>query len=217
MAIGIAVYIQSLPDGVPVGIRELTARFREGEMTIARALRELEAAGYLERRRERLADGRMVTRTTFFERPGAAPAAPVVRERAAPRPGPRTEPVPEGPVDPVAAAVLAGLRGCDERLVLSGRDVRRLAPGLSAWLERGVTPEQARAVLCGLLPVGEIAKPAGLIAWRLRELMPPALPAAPPQGPARPEPMQVCEGCERGFRAPDPGHCRECREDAAAA
>ncbi|MDX6315260.1 MAG: hypothetical protein QOF44_4724 [Streptomyces sp.] len=223
VAIGIAVYIQSLPDGVPVGIRELTARFREGEMTIARALRELEAAGYLERRRERLTDGRMVTRTTFFERPGAAPAgtpgpaAPVVRERAAPGPRPRTEPVPEGPVDPVAAAVLAGLRGRDERLVLSAREVRRLAPGLSAWLERGVTPEQARAVLCGLLPVGEIPKPAGLIAWRLRELMPPALPAAPPQGPARPEPMQACEGCERGFRAPEPGRCRDCREDAAAA
>jgi DNA-binding transcriptional MocR family regulator len=91
-----------------VGIRELTARFREGEMTIARALRELEAAGYLERRRERLADGRMVTRTTFFERPGAAPVVP---ERTAPRPRTEPEPVPEGPVDPVAAAVLAGLGG----------------------------------------------------------------------------------------------------------
>jgi hypothetical protein len=189
-------------------------------MTIARALRELEAAGYLERRRERLADGRMVTRTTFFERPGAAPAAPAARvapERTAPRPRTEPEPVPEGPVDPVAAAVLAGLRGRDERLVLSGRDVRRLAPGLSAWLEHGVTPEQARAVLCGLLPVGDIPKPAGLIAWRLRELMPPALPAAAPQGPALPEPMQVCEGCDRGFRAAEPGRCRDCREDAAAA
>lgn len=75
VAIGIAVHIQSLPDGVPVGIRELTARFHEGEVAIARALRELEAEGYLERERLRLPDGRMVTRTTYFERPGAAPAA----------------------------------------------------------------------------------------------------------------------------------------------
>lgn len=228
VAIGLAVYIQSLPDGVPVGIRELTARFREGEITIARALRELEAAGYLVRRRERLSDGRMVTRTTYLEHPGAVsvparvppppPAPAPVDAVVRPVPGRRAAAVPEGPVNPAAAVVLAGLRAGDERLVLSERDVRRLAPAVGVWLERGVTPERARAVLCGLLPPGEITHPAALVAYRLRELRPPALPTSPaaPRGPARPEPMQVCEGCDRGFRAPEPGHCRDCRNGTAA-
>ena len=47
VAIGIAVHIQSLPDGASVGVKHLCSRFPEGEITIARALRELEAAGYL--------------------------------------------------------------------------------------------------------------------------------------------------------------------------
>ncbi|MCX2927653.1 hypothetical protein [Streptomyces sp. NEAU-W12] len=24
-------------------------------------------------------------------------------------------------------------------------------------------------------------------------------------------PFQTCDGCERAFRAPEPGHCRDCR------
>jgi hypothetical protein len=228
VAIGIAVYVQSLPDGVPVGIRELTARFHEGEVAIARALRELEAEGYLKRERLRLTDGRMVTRTTYFERPGAAPA--VVR-KAAPRPEPRPKPAsrpesrpePAAPVDPVASAVLGRLRLRDERLVLSERAVRRLAPGVSRWLQRGLTPDRIAATLCGSLPNGEISSPERLVEWRLKELMPPALPTAlrgpagRPPGPARPDPMQCCQGCDRGFRAPGPGYCRDCREAAAAA
>ncbi|MCC3772488.1 hypothetical protein [Streptomyces sp. UNOC14_S4] len=53
VAIGIGVCVQSLPDGALVGIEGLTRRFREGEIVIARALKELEEAGYLERRRVR--------------------------------------------------------------------------------------------------------------------------------------------------------------------
>lgn len=220
VAIGIAVYIQSLPDGVPVGIRELTARFHEGEVAIARALRELEAEGYLKRERLRLADGRMVTRTTYFERPGAATAA--VR-KTGPRPKPRPAPEPTAPADPVASAVLGRLRLRDERLVLSERAVRRLAPGVITWLQRGLTPDRIAATLCGSLPNGDISSPERLVEWRLQELMPPVLPAAlrgpagPPSGPARPDPMQCCQGCDRGFRAAGPGYCRDCREAAAAA
>ncbi|MFJ8937188.1 hypothetical protein ACIRL0_15995 [Streptomyces sp. NPDC102365] len=51
VAIGFGVYIQSLPDGAPVTVKALTLRFLEGEVTVAKALRELEREGYLVRQR----------------------------------------------------------------------------------------------------------------------------------------------------------------------
>ncbi|MEU5127598.1 hypothetical protein [Streptomyces mobaraensis] len=71
VAIGIGVYVQSLPDGASVGIKDLTRRFREGEITIGRGLRELEQAGYLRRERVRTKEGRVATVTSWHERPGA--------------------------------------------------------------------------------------------------------------------------------------------------
>ncbi|OON73040.1 hypothetical protein GBW32_13935 [Streptomyces tsukubensis] len=70
-AIGIGVYIQSLPDGASVTIKALTVRFLEGEVTIGRAIRELETAGYLVRRRVPLGGGRVATRTFFLDHPEA--------------------------------------------------------------------------------------------------------------------------------------------------
>ncbi|MCC3772490.1 helix-turn-helix domain-containing protein, partial [Streptomyces sp. UNOC14_S4] len=179
VAIGIGVYIQSLPDGALVGIKDLTRRFREGEIVIARALKELEEAGYLERKRERCAGGRMVTRTSWYEHPDH-------RTASAPRPRPRpqadltkrrrTPDVPLPPVDEPAAELLAGLRRRDPRLVLSERDVRLLAPDVRAWLDRGVGPVQLARTLGGELPVGVIARPARLLAYRLKSWLPPALP-----------------------------------------
>ncbi|MFE0693765.1 hypothetical protein [Streptomyces sp. NPDC058869] len=87
VAIGIGVHIQSLPAGSEISIKTLAARFPEGEVRIACALRELEAHGYLRRTRVRLAKGRVATRTVFCNQPGAvlrggvvpgAPGAPVV-------------------------------------------------------------------------------------------------------------------------------------------
>ncbi|MEU3134102.1 hypothetical protein ABZ691_14980 [Streptomyces sp. NPDC006854] len=87
VAIGIGVHIQSLPAGSEISIKTLAARFPEGEVKIASALRELEAHGYLRRTRVRLAKGRVATRTVFCNQPGAvlrggvvpgAPGAPVV-------------------------------------------------------------------------------------------------------------------------------------------
>ncbi|MFG2879357.1 hypothetical protein ACGFYU_30865 [Streptomyces sp. NPDC048337] len=71
VAIGLATHIQSLPTGARVSIKRLTERFREGEVRIAAALRELEAYGYLERTRVRLAGGQVVTRTVSYNRPTA--------------------------------------------------------------------------------------------------------------------------------------------------
>ncbi|WP_405613705.1 hypothetical protein [Streptomyces sp. NBC_01508] len=77
VAIGLAVHIQSLPAGAQIGIKCLTARFPESEARVASALRELEAAGYLERTRERLPSGRIVTHTVSYNQPGADRAARV--------------------------------------------------------------------------------------------------------------------------------------------
>ncbi|MCC8477239.1 hypothetical protein LMJ41_04915 [Streptomyces globisporus] len=83
VAIGVGVHIQSLPAGTEVGIKTLTARFPEGEVRIACALRELEAHGYLRRTRVRLTKGRVATRTVFCNQPGA-----VLRGGAVPVAGP---------------------------------------------------------------------------------------------------------------------------------
>ncbi|MFI5830569.1 helix-turn-helix domain-containing protein [Streptomyces sp. NPDC051578] len=259
-AIGVALYIQSLPDGAPVGIKALAARFPEGEIRLASALRELERFGYVERRVVRLDSGRMVTRTYYYEQPGAEadePAEPRPRRvRPAPvpepvpepgpgsgpgsgpglgpEPGPESapeaaweaeepdreaeepEPEPEGPepapvaLHPAAFDLLAGLRGLDPRLLLSERDVLRLAPGLSAWLERGIAPDVIAHKLSADLP-GPLRNPAGIIGYRLGTMLPPPLPVAlPVVQAARPDPFQTCDGCERVFRSKEPGRCREC-------
>lgn len=78
-AIGIGVHIQSLPDGASVTIKALSLRFPEGEVTIGKALRELEAAGYLVRRRVPLGGGRIATRTFFLDHPGVGVARASVR------------------------------------------------------------------------------------------------------------------------------------------
>ncbi|GHD14107.1 DNA-binding protein [Streptomyces violarus] len=211
-AIGLAVHIQSLPAGTPVGIKALTAKFPEGEIRIAAALRELEAHGYLARPRERLQSGRVVTRTISYNRPPTTapdrprPEAPSARTEA-PAPSPHR----------TATDLLAGLRALDSRLLLTERDVHRLAPEVTAWLERGVPATAVERTLTSGLPQDPIKHPAALLAHRLTTLLPPPLPVAPTHSePAalRPDPFQTCDGCERAFRAPHPGSCRDCRKAA---
>ncbi|MCF1600607.1 helix-turn-helix domain-containing protein, partial [Streptomyces muensis] len=86
LAIGLAVYIQSLPAGARVDIKTLAARFPEGTTRIAAALRELETHGYLRRERQRTSAGRIVTRTISCNQPGSSraeahPAAPPRKKR----------------------------------------------------------------------------------------------------------------------------------------
>ncbi|MFE2241927.1 helix-turn-helix domain-containing protein [Streptomyces virginiae] len=266
-AIGLAAHIQSLPEGAPVGVKALAARFPEGEVRIASALRELERYGYLERRRERLTAGRMVTRTYSYNRPAPTPAPddppppppplpppppplpppppppPTPLPRAvppapepAPGPPPVPPPTPAPPLAPVpepdapaellppqrlhpgAADLLAGLGRHDPRLLLAQRDVRRLAPSVSAWLERGVDPDAVGRILSSGLPE-DMRRPASVLAYRLTALLPPHLPPAPPPSaarrPRRPDPLQNCDGCDRAFRAPAPGRCGDCPPAAA--
>ncbi|WP_306333294.1 helix-turn-helix domain-containing protein [Streptomyces sp. KL118A] len=224
VAIGLAVHIQSLPAGARIGIKLLAARFPESEHRIAGALRELERHGYLARTRERLPGGEVVTRTVSYNQPAApAESAPAqtpapVREKpvSVDRETPR-EPLPE-PDTPdldrhrAATGLLVDLRRHEPRLLLTERDVHRLAPAVAVWLERGAAPDAVRRTLTAALP-DELRHPAALLAHRLTALLPPPLPPGPVAAVARPDPLQNCEACDRAFRAPVPGHCRGCRPD----
>jgi hypothetical protein len=213
LAIGLAVHIQSLPAGSPIGIKTLAARFPEGEIRIAAALRELEEHGYLTRARERLQSGQVTTRTTSYNRPRTTAVVPPAEPRALPK-----APAPVKP--PAAAALLARLRTCDSRLLLSERDVRRLVPEVSVWLERGVPATVVERALTTGLPQDPIKHPAAFLAHRLTTLLPPQLPIPALPGAyasPRPDPLQTCDGCERAFRAPEPGRCRDCRPLGATA
>jgi hypothetical protein len=238
VTVGVAAYILSLPDGSPVSIAALCEHFTEGEILISRALRELEAAGYLERRRERTPTGQVRTRTCFYDIPGGAsdPDGPP----EPPKPcRPRKQPVaaavtpasaavqqtvqvpvqaeaetliPLADADPRAVGVLAALRRVDPRLVLSAQEAARLAPAVTRWLAAGLMPTQITDHLTARLPDPLLARPAGILAYRLKEtpLPTPARSAEPAVRPAV-VPMRNCDGCDRGFRAAEPGRCRDCR------
>ncbi|MFD5067687.1 helix-turn-helix domain-containing protein [Streptomyces sp. NPDC058369] len=231
-AIGLAAHIQSLPAGARVGIKALSARFPESEARIAAALNELEATGYLLRSRLRLTDGRVVTRTTSFNQPITTTPPPPPRPRRRPTvqepppppaPAPVTAPAapppplpePQAPTEELrrtATTLLAGLRRYAPSLTLSERDVRDLAPAIATWLEREAHPETIRLALTSDLPI-PVKHPARFVRTRITDLLPPPLPDLPAPDPA-PEidPFQDCDRCDRVFRAPEPGHCRDCRE-----
>ncbi|MGW6541729.1 hypothetical protein ACWGBH_02555 [Streptomyces massasporeus] len=239
VTIGVAAYIASLPDGAPVTITALCEHFSEGEILISRALRELEAAGYLERRRERTPTGQVRTRTYFYAvprgegpddppeppkpRPGRRPTVRETRREAAPAPAPAPE-EPGSPAPaladpaPEAVAVLASLRRVDPRLVLSAQEAARLAPAVAEWLAAGVGQREITELLTVRLPDRFRARPASVLAFRLRETplpLPPRAPLPPEAGRPVVLPFQTCDGCERAFRAEEPGHCRSCRDRRA--
>ncbi|MEU3889317.1 helix-turn-helix domain-containing protein [Streptomyces sp. NPDC029041] len=230
LAIGLACHIQSLPTGAGIDIKSLAARFPEGPTRIAAALRELETHGYLSRTRERTPTGRIVTRTVScnqprghrdHDRPEAAPPKPPPRRSAtAPQQKRRALPAVPKPayISPTllqaATDVLAALRRTDPRLLLSATDTEHLAPGVAAWLERDLTPTAVRHALTSDLPPEPLRRPAAFLAHRLTSQLPP-LPTyhRPEPPPAARHPLQNCQGCDRAFRAPAPGRCRDCRTD----
>ncbi|MFI8350186.1 helix-turn-helix domain-containing protein [Streptomyces sp. NPDC085596] len=112
-----------------------------------------------------------------------------------------------------ATDVLADLRRHDTRLLLSAADTAHLAPGVAAWLERDVAPAAVRGALIDGLPTEPLHRPAALLAHRLTAYLPPPPPFVRPAATPPPvrHPFQTCDGCERVFRAPAPGPCRDCR------
>ncbi|MFF7136717.1 MULTISPECIES: helix-turn-helix domain-containing protein [unclassified Streptomyces] len=228
VARGLALYIQSLPAGASVDIKTLASRFPEGRDRIAAALRDLETHGYLRRTRERIPGGRIVTRTVSCNRPGhrgrtgedQAPGPPKKRQPprkkllpAVPQPG-----YPAPALIQRAIDLLSTLRRHDPRLLLSATDTEHLAPGVAAWLERDLTPTAVRDALTARLPMEPLHRPAALLAHRLTAQLPPLPPIRPPAPPREiVHPLQKCDGCNRAFRAPDPGRCRDCRGDLPGA
>ena len=100
---GIGAYILSLREGERVDIRTLAAGDHEGRDRVADALKELEAHGYLRRVRERVAGGRMVTRTYAYNAPEITRAR---LDRPQEEPPVRVCPGPEDerrPLEPEAA------------------------------------------------------------------------------------------------------------------
>ena len=239
VTIGVAAYISSLPDGALVTIAALCAHFDEGEILISRALRELEAAGFLERRRERVPGGQIRTRTYFYDVPGgaglpdpegppkplrgrarrgtpAAPEAPTPRLPSVQPPPPAVSPLADA--DPRAVDVLVRLRRVDPRLVLSEREAARLAPAVGAWLAAGLSPVRITDLLTTRLPDTFLGRPAGILAYRLRDTPLPAPPPVPRTETAPSltvHPLQNCDDCDRAFRSPHKGCCPGCEKKQA--
>ncbi|GAA1303361.1 hypothetical protein [Streptomyces javensis] len=233
VTIGVAAYISSLPDGTPVSIAALCEHFTEGEILISRALRELESAGYLERRRERGPGGTIRTRTYFHDVPrgDGSPTPPrprkprsnMAREANAPEPEAAADTSPSPPslteADEQAVTILTSLRILDPRLILSHRDVAELAPAVAQWLAAGVGPAQITRALTTRLPDRLLTRPARILAFRLSE---PPLPVPSPATAPSPTPIlpwRTCHGCDRAFRSANSERCRDCRtaEDLRAA
>jgi hypothetical protein len=125
--------------------------------------------------------------------------------------------------------ILASLRIVDPRLILSRREVAQLAPAVADWLTHGVDAATITQTLTAALPVPLRARPARILAYRLRDrpVSPPPSsrtagedptgPSGAQGGDASPQPplhpWQTCDGgCERAFRAPEPGSCRDCTQ-----
>ncbi|MFF7171824.1 hypothetical protein ACIP8U_37695 [Streptomyces pseudovenezuelae] len=174
VTVGVAAYISSLPDGTPVTIPALCKHFSEGEILISRALRELEAAGYLERRRERTPTGHVRTRTYFYDVPGGDPDT-----EPDPDPdGPPEAPKPRGPRKQGAAAAVAPASAPPEETVAAPAP----APaGTEVLVPLADADPRAVAVLAGLrrvdprliLSVQETARLAPAVAgWLAAGLLP---------------------------------------------
>ncbi|MGW9305429.1 hypothetical protein ACWHA3_32020 [Streptomyces cyaneofuscatus] len=144
--------------------------------------------------------------------PDPGPAARLVPPPTAPKPPPPPLPGPCRPTEALyatAADLLAGLRRTAPVFVLSEEDVRRLVPGVAAWLERGMRPDAVREALTDDPPV-PLRHPAKLLRHRLIALLPPPLSVAAPVIP-----LQNCEDCDRAFRSPVAGVCRGCGDARA--
>ncbi|MEW2188374.1 hypothetical protein [Streptomyces microflavus] len=118
-----------------------------------------------------------------------------------PLPQPR-ELTPE--LERISTALLSDLHHHSPEFTLSEEHVHRLVPGVAAWLERDTHPDTIRHALTTNAPE-PVKYPYQFVKHRLTVLLP------PPALRTTVTPFQTCDGCERAFRAPTPGHCRDCR------
>ncbi|MEU9200143.1 helix-turn-helix domain-containing protein [Streptomyces sp. NPDC048332] len=156
--------------------------------------------------------------------PSPSAALPYVPTPTAPRKQPPPLPQPRTPTPELlrtAEAVLTGLRRHAPQLILAEEDIPALVPGIAAWLERDIHPDTIRHTLTDQLPT-PVKHPAKFVRHRITTLLPPPLPGTtdltpPPRRKPLTIPLQNCDTCDRAFRAPHPGHCRDCRTDLGQA
>ncbi|MFJ3712250.1 MarR family transcriptional regulator [Streptomyces sp. NPDC090053] len=118
-----------------------------------------------------------------------------------------------------AYLALASLGRTDPRLALSAADCAVLEPLAAAWLDRGVNPDYLTHTLSSGLPA-QVGSPVGFVRRRLRDKIPPHLPAIPaPAAPGTPVQRRLLLECTE-CGAPGPsgalpdGLCRPCRTSA---
>ncbi|MFF2543396.1 helix-turn-helix domain-containing protein [Kitasatospora sp. NPDC058063] len=198
---GLLSYLLSLPDGAREDVRTLAAKSVEGRTTVARALRELEAAGHYVRRTQRdPLTGQVRTVVSVHEAPVTGKAVHTVP----PLPASPAAGVP-GPGDPVAGkagspskelkskeaeqpsvrpsekltagmALLLELGHREPRLALAGKPLCDQAARVEGLLAGGWTREALTGILSAPLP-GRVTHSVGaVLAGRITKL--PAVPAA---------------------------------------
>ncbi|MFF2802118.1 MarR family transcriptional regulator [Streptomyces sp. NPDC058051] len=150
----------------------------------------------------------------------AAPEADVSSEVAAPGRAQSpltTVPVPQATADRPSAAflALAHLGRIDSRVALSGAECAALEQAAAEWFARGVDADHLTRALTAGLPAS-IDTPFGFVRRRLRDKLPPRLPAAAPAAPGAPVRRLMVECTDCGvpgrpevFRD---GLCRPCRD-----
>ncbi|WP_370741016.1 MarR family transcriptional regulator [Streptomyces sp. Ncost-T10-10d] len=148
--------------------------------------------------------------------PAQPPIAAVPQQRTA-EPEPQPEPEPEATVDRPSPAflVLARLGRTDSRLALSAADCAALEQAAAEWFARGVDADYLTRVLTAGLPAS-VDSPFGFVRRRLRDKLPPRLPAAAPAVPGTPVRRLIIECTECGVpgrpEAFRDGLCRPCRQ-----
>ncbi|MET9916085.1 MarR family transcriptional regulator [Streptomyces sp. NPDC006435] len=243
----IAGYIEALPDGAVMDIKSLAKVLPlYGQAAVSSALKALSVAGHLRRARELNGEGdqvRWVTRTywsrvahdnewwgTFLTAEATPVAAPVPvpasvpqQRTEEPEPESQSEPQPEPEAGEErrpsrAFMALARLGRADSRLALSAADCAELEQLAAEWFERGVGAEYLTGALTAGLP-DAVGSPFGFVRRRLRDKLPPRMPAPTPR-PASEVPLRrmmvECTECRTPGRpeAFRDGLCRPCRESA---
>ncbi|MCC3772124.1 hypothetical protein, partial [Streptomyces sp. UNOC14_S4] len=214
----IAAYIDRLPDGAAIDIKTLAKQLAAfGQMAVRTALRLLEQAGHLFRRRETVGDGgtQWVWRTYFSRTPRSESwwqrfrKGDVPPDEPKPQPQEQAQPQEETPRRS-AYGTLAGAGLVDPRMSLSAAECAELRPLAEEWFARGATEDDIERALTANLPP-EVHVPGAFARRRLVDKLPPQREAPPAPEPHRP--LAECEVCRAPGRSLPGGRCRTCRGD----
>ncbi|MFE4516502.1 helix-turn-helix domain-containing protein [Kitasatospora sp. NPDC056783] len=236
---GLLSYLLSLPDGAREDVRTLAAKSVEGRTSVARALRELEAAGHYVRRTQRdPLTGQVRTLVSVHEVPvtgkavhtvpplpvppaagGPAPGGPGGGKAGSPSKEPETKDVEEPSVRPpeklTAGMALLLELGCREpKMALAGKPLGDQAARVERLLAQGWSRSALLGILAAPLPEKVTHSVGAVLAGRLARV--PAAPASPREGsgPRRHE----CSGrggmCGRPVAGPGQV-CGACRAGGA--